>query len=230
MKLHSLNDVLRVSWAVLLDSCSPMDGYLTTTANSPPRVLRSWHCPAQHCVYLFDCGKIPAISMRESLPHSLTRLSHRGSASLSSPNRLAECTEFNSENAQSKLLFFHMNVRAWPLWWTDVSSRVCTHHASSVLRIGFGSTTTLPRIKWTLKKEEEKQETLWLVGTTVVLWQKVPASWKFAQINVQAKGPRGRWRSWCSVELLGTSKHHRFTLALFFFARSSVKKKAGYWM
>lgn len=79
MKLHSLNDVLRVSCAVLLDSCSPMDGYFTTIA-ALPECTEVLTLP--RTALLFIClivGKFLQCPW-ESLPHSLTRLSHRGSA------------------------------------------------------------------------------------------------------------------------------------------------------
>lgn len=87
MKLHSLNDVLRVSCAVLLDSCSPMDGYFTTIAALPQRTEVLTLPRAALCLFVWLWEN--SFSVRERA-YPIPRLvfptgARLSSASLSSP-------------------------------------------------------------------------------------------------------------------------------------------------
>lgn len=123
MKLHSLNDVQRVSCAVLLDSCSPMDGYFMTIAALPQctEVLTLPRTALCLFVWLWE----NSCNVREGA-YPIPRLVFPTGAQLCFPQQshwLAECTEFSRGNTRLDQFFSSyqisvftslcVNVRAW---------------------------------------------------------------------------------------------------------------------
>lgn len=143
-----LNDVPRVSCAVLLDSCSPMDGYFMAIAALPQCTeVLTLPCTAL-CLFVWLWEN--SCNVRErAYPYSLTCLSHRGSALLLSAapltgRRLWKHSYFEFILAQTYPLFTSLCMNQCVhgvLRWTDPSV------FPTVLGIGSGFTTTLSRIK-----------------------------------------------------------------------------------
>lgn len=188
-------------WTVLLDSPSPRDGCFMSIVTLP-QCTGSLHCPAQLTVYLFDCGKILEMVVREPFPGLGTAVAS-GPASPSSPTgwrgavgRIQLCGPKDSSLKRAS---------------SPPESMTC--HCS----------VTPPNIKtknW--KDGETNGSPLAFLSHHYSDLAESAAPLKSAQISGQAQGPRGRWRSPCSVEHLGTSKHHGFTLASS--SRSGLKR------
>lgn len=125
MKLHSLNDVLRVSCAVLLDSCSPMDGYFTTIAAllQCTEVLTLPRTALCLFVWLWE----NSYNVRERA-YPIPRLVFPTGAQLyfsQQPHWLTECTEFSSGNTHLEVVFFLAQRCQITIIFTSLRVNVC---------------------------------------------------------------------------------------------------------